>query len=181
MQETTDKIVDSEPDPQLGLRLGSYDENGHSQWFGYGKVNAAKAVQVARASVIASPLTTKEVGGINRKKLVIPDNDRRGVKSGISIADSSPIKDIQVTVEVKHEFLGDLEIYLVAPNNQKVLLQNRTLGRQTYLNKTYTTRSHPALKQFLSLSAKGHWQISIVDLAPQDIGSLNSWELALGI
>ena len=104
-----------------------------------------------------------------------------GVKSGISIADSSPIKDIQITVNVKHEFLGDLEIYLVAPNNQKVLLQNRTLGRQTYLNKTYTTRSHPALKQFLSLSAKGHWQILIVDLAPQDIGSLNSWELALGI
>ncbi|MDJ0692801.1 S8 family serine peptidase [Mastigocoleus sp. MO_188.B34] len=181
LQETTDKIVDSEPDPQLGLRLGSYDENGHSQWFGYGKVNAAKAVQVARASTIASPLATKQVGGSNRTRLVIPDNDSRGVKSRISITDSSPIKDIQVTVDVNHEFLGDLEIYLFAPNNQKVLLQNRTLGRQTYLNKTYTTRSNPALKQFLSISAKGNWQILIIDLALQDIGSLNSWELVLGI
>ena len=78
-------------------------------------------------------------------------------------------------------FLGDLEIYLVAPNNRKVLLQNRTLGRQTHLNKTYTMGSHPALKQLLSLKAKGRWELLIVDLAPKDVGNLNSWELTLGI
>ncbi len=181
LEETADKIVDSEPDPQLGLSLGSYDTNGHSQWFGYGKVNAAKAVEAARAFRTASAVATKQVGGINHANLLIPDGDRRGVKSGISISDSSPIEDIQVTVNLTHEFLGDLEIYLVAPNNQQVLLQSRTLGRQTYLNKTYTVQSHPALKEFLSLSAKGRWQLLIIDLVPQDVGSLNSWELTLGI
>jgi len=47
LEETADKIKDLEPDPVLGLNKGSYDDNGHSEWFGYGKVNAARAVQQA--------------------------------------------------------------------------------------------------------------------------------------
>jgi subtilisin family serine protease len=48
LEQTADKIVDSEPDPQLGNRMGNYDANNRrSDWFGYGKVNALKAVQAA--------------------------------------------------------------------------------------------------------------------------------------
>ena len=48
LEETADKIVDPDPDPQLGNRLGNYDTNNRrSDWFGYGKVNALKAVQAA--------------------------------------------------------------------------------------------------------------------------------------
>jgi subtilisin family serine protease len=49
LEQTTDKIVDNNPDPQLGFRYGSYDGNGDSLWFGAGKVNAYKAVQRAIA------------------------------------------------------------------------------------------------------------------------------------
>ena len=48
LQETADKIEDLEPDTVLGLQKGSYDANGHSEWFGFGKVNAARAVQRAK-------------------------------------------------------------------------------------------------------------------------------------
>ncbi len=44
---TADKITDPGPDPVLGLRKGTYDQNGHSEWFGYGKVNAFRAVRRA--------------------------------------------------------------------------------------------------------------------------------------
>lgn len=47
LQETTDKIVDLNPDPVLGSTKGEYGEDGHSAWFGFGKVNAAKAVAKA--------------------------------------------------------------------------------------------------------------------------------------
>ncbi|HMP14730.1 MAG TPA: S8 family serine peptidase [Saprospiraceae bacterium] len=47
LYSTTDKITDPQPDPVFQLRKGFYDENGHSEWFGYGKVNAYKAVQQA--------------------------------------------------------------------------------------------------------------------------------------
>ncbi len=47
LQQTADKITDPIPDPVLGNTKGTYDADGHSEWFGYGKVNAAKAVAKA--------------------------------------------------------------------------------------------------------------------------------------
>ncbi|MEM7554851.1 MAG: S8 family serine peptidase [Cyanobacteria bacterium P01_A01_bin.84] len=187
LEETADKIVDLDPDPQLGLNLGSYNENGHSQWFGYGKVNAAKAVQAAHKLRIASVGVTRDIEGYNHNRIAIPDNDPRGIKSAIAIGRSSPIamsapnlvKDIQVSVDITHQFLGDLEIYLIAPNNFRILLQSRTLGRSTSLQKTYTTRSHPVLNKLFSIQVNGTWQLLIIDLSPQDIGTLNKWELSL--
>lgn len=180
LEESADKIVDSDPDPQLGMRQGTYDSNGHSQWFGYGKVNAAKAVQAAQKLLTAVPSASKKVRVENSRQLNIPDNYQEGIKSAIAIQESSSIKDIEITVNITHDFLGDLEIYLIAPNNQQVLLQNRTLGRRTNLQTTYTIASHPSLKQLLSLAAKGKWQLWLIDYAPQDVGKLNSWSLVIG-
>jgi subtilisin family serine protease len=47
LEQTADKIEDKEPDPVLGNKKGTYDSRGHSEWFGFGKVNAAKAVKRA--------------------------------------------------------------------------------------------------------------------------------------
>jgi subtilisin family serine protease len=43
--ETADKIEDNQPDPALNFRKGTYDRDGHSEWFGYGKVNAYAALR----------------------------------------------------------------------------------------------------------------------------------------
>jgi subtilisin family serine protease len=179
LEETADKIVDPDPDPQLGLRAGTYDGSGHCQWFGYGKVNAARAVQAAQQLDVTVSSAKRQVQGANSSPVEIPDNDQRGIKSGIAIAETSLVKDIQVTLNITHDFLGDLEIYLIAPGNQQVLLQSRTLGRRTSLQTTYTVRSYPALKQLLSLPTKGNWQLWLIDYAPQDIGRLNTWELVI--
>jgi subtilisin family serine protease len=48
LKETADKIEDRQPDPVLGLTGGTYDNSGHSDWFGSGRVNAAAAVKRAR-------------------------------------------------------------------------------------------------------------------------------------
>ncbi|MEO0897805.1 MAG: S8 family serine peptidase [Bacteroidota bacterium] len=58
MEETADKIVDEDPDVVLGNELGTYDESGHSEWFGYGKLNAGAAVRLAletEGSLLSSP------------------------------------------------------------------------------------------------------------------------------
>ncbi|WP_093471051.1 S8 family serine peptidase [Paenibacillus popilliae] len=47
LQLTADKIQDTLPDHN-GNNRGTYDQKGHSEWFGYGKVNAAKAVKEAK-------------------------------------------------------------------------------------------------------------------------------------
>jgi subtilisin family serine protease len=48
LQNTADKIVDTDPDPILTTNRGQYI-NGHSDWFGAGKVNAARAVEEAKS------------------------------------------------------------------------------------------------------------------------------------
>jgi subtilisin family serine protease len=47
LQSTADKIVDASTDPMTGNAFGTYDRKGHCPWFGFGKVNAAKAVAEA--------------------------------------------------------------------------------------------------------------------------------------
>ncbi len=181
LEETADKIVDLDPDGQLGVRYGSYDDNGHSKWFGYGKVNALSAVKAALSLQASTAIATENIEGRNNAILAIPDNDKQGIKSPIVVSDSSFVRDIQVSVNITHEFLSDLEIYLIAPNNQRVLLQSRTLGRRNELQTTYCVQTHPVLKNLLNQSAKGRWQLWVIDTAPQDVGKLKNWELTLGI
>lgn len=181
LQDTADKIVDRDPDPQLGMRMGTYDTNGYSQWFGYGKVNAFKAVQAAKQKQVSTTQVTQVLKEYNGNILAIPDNNPDGVTSTIQITESAPLKTIQVTVEIEHDFLGDLEVKLESPKGQTVLLQSRTLGTKTHLQYTYSIENTPALKLCLNQDSLGSWRLKIVDFVPMDTGTLKSWELLLGI
>ncbi len=180
LQDTADKIVDLDPDPQFGFRKGTYSSAGHSEWFGYGKVNAFRAVQAAKAR-LTTPSPSRQVTGVNSTPVAIPDHNAQGVTSAIALADSSALRDIRVTVDVEHSFLGDLEISLIAPNNRTILLQSRTLGRRTRLQTQYTFQSTPTLQQLLGISARGTWRLLLVDRAPGETGRLNSWQLSVGV
>ncbi len=182
LQETADKIVDRDADPQLGMRLGTYDTNGHSQWFGYGKVNALKAVQAAQLKATQnSQSVTRRISGRNDQSVAIPDDNPQGISSAIRLTDSAVVREVQVKVHIEHSFLGDVEVSLKAPTGETVLLQSRTLGSRTQLQATYSEQTTPALKQVLYKPIVGVWQLQVVDYAPQDTGTLKSWELILGV
>jgi subtilisin family serine protease len=181
LQQSADKILDSDPDAQFGTRYGSYDNRGHSQWFGYGKVNAYKALQAAQQQLTTLPPVSRWIQGNNPQGLTIPDNDSRGVSSGISVGDSGVVLDIRVDVHLVHDFLGDVDLYLIDPRNETVLLQSRSLGRQMVLQGRYGIQTVPLLKSFLNRSARGTWQLRVVDRSPNDTGILKSWQLILGI
>lgn len=181
LQQTADKVVDPDSDPQLTFRLGSYDANGFSQWFGYGKVNAFKAVQAAQQQRVQPSQASQVLQGRNDNLVPIPDYNSQGVTSAINATNASPLRDIQVSVNIQHEFLGDIEVSLRSPNGIAVLLQGRTLGSTTQLQATYTLQNTPALKQLLNKPAAGVWQLWVVDYAQMDSGTLNSWELTLGV
>ncbi|HEY9878687.1 MAG TPA: S8 family serine peptidase [Leptolyngbyaceae cyanobacterium] len=181
LQSTADKIVDPNPDPQLGLHYGTYDKNGYSLWFGYGKVNAAKAVQEARRRLYSGRGVSRLVRSQNQTAVTIPDANPGGATSALRIADQGKIQDIQVTVEIDHEFLGDLDISLTAPDGERVLLQGRTLGTQTQLRQTYTLATTPALVRLLGRGTAGNWQLKAVDYAPSATGQIRQWELTLGV
>ncbi|QQE66021.1 peptidase S8 [Leptolyngbya sp. BL0902] len=181
LQTTADKIVDPAPDPQLGLKYGTYDGRGHSQWFGYGKVNALAAVQAAQARAWSQRRVRQILSQQNRTALVIPDNQPTGIDSAIVIAQNGTVTDLQVQVSLQHEFLGDISLTLIAPSGQTVLLQGRTLGRQTSLRQTYNLQTAPALVAMLGQPALGAWKLRIVDHAPAAMGRLLEWRLSLGL
>lgn len=180
LQATADKLVDPQPDPQLGLQKGTYDVNGHSQWFGYGKVNAARAVQSARQRIAPPPTVSRQIQQ-QGAAIDIPDYNPQGATSAIQIGDTSAIRDMQVSVDVEHSFLGDIEIILSAPSGQTVLLQNRTLGRSTRLQATYSLQTTSALRQFINQSAAGSWQLRLVDYALLNTGRLRGWQIVFGV
>lgn len=181
LQDTTDKRVDADPDPQLGLCKGTYDGQGHSPWFGYGKVNALKAVQAAQGSRPPVRVSRRKIRQANVTPLEIPDFNPEGIKSAIHVQDNSRIQEIQVHLEVEHSCLGDLEIYLLPPQGESILLQGRTLGSQTSLKGLYTLQTTPLLKTCLHQTAAGTWHLLLIDQAPLHTGHLKRWQLDIGI
>lgn len=181
LQQTADKIVDPNPDPQFGWRRGTYTNGGHSEWFGYGKVNAFRAVQAAvqrRSPAIAPQRQWQQT---QTPQLAIPDYPAKGVVSAIAVADGGIVRTIQVTVELVHPFLGDLEVFLLPPNQAPILLQGRTLGRRTRHQGTYSPQTTPLLGRVLGQKAAGLWQLQVCDRAAGDTGTLQSWQLTLGL
>jgi subtilisin family serine protease len=145
LEETADKIEDTEPDPVLGLTKGSYDANGHSQWFGHGKVNAARAVQRARE-------LHEGATGISNLRI-------EGVTADGNLAETDAVQLFRVTLG---DMLGvtlqgpegeDFDLYLkrgsvpttedydargvTGSANEKVVLQSAEPGEYYILVKSY--------------------------------------------
>jgi subtilisin family serine protease len=182
LQQTADKIVDNDPDPQLGFRKGTYEAGGRCDWFGYGKVNAFRAVQTAMQRQVAAAIgPSRQIQQQNTTSLDIPDADPKGIVSPIQVTESALIRDVQVTVVIEHSYVGDLEVSLVAPAGQTILLQSRTTGRRSGLQATYTPQTTPLLRRLLNEPSQGRWQLRVVDQAQGDTGALKIWQLTLGV
>ena len=180
LQDTADKIEDKTRDPQLGLSYGSYDNRGHSLWFGYGKVNAYKAVKAARDRYLTNRRLTKTIEQTSAVTLTLPADRTAMQQAGITINQRGRLQDIQVYVEIRHGFLGDLSISVMSPQGKSVLLQGRTLGRQTQIRKTYTFENTPALSLLMNHGIHGRWQLKILDHSETHQGQLLQWSLKLG-
>ncbi len=181
LQDTADKIEDTARDPQLGLAYGRYDNRGHSLWFGYGKVNAYKAVKAARDRHLATRQLTKTIEQSSATTLTIPADRTTMQQAGITINQYGRLQDVQVYVEIHHGFLGDLSISILSPQGKEVLLQGRTLGRQTQLRKTYTFENTPALTLLINQGIHGRWQLKVMDHTETHQGQLLQWLLRLGV
>ncbi|PZO16753.1 MAG: peptidase S8 [Leptolyngbya foveolarum] len=181
LQVTTDKIIDKDPDPQLGQKYGTYDKDGHSLWFGYGKVNAYQAVKVSQARALSDRALHQTITATNSASTPIPDNDPRGLLSAVEVSDRGLLQDLKVFIQAEHEFLGDVSFTLLSPSDESILIQSRTLGRQTRLQRTYSLVSTPAIRRLLNTEIRGRWQLQVVDHVAGHTGRLKKWELVFGI
>ncbi|MDO9595781.1 MAG: M12 family metallo-peptidase, partial [Lutibacter sp.] len=127
----------------------------------------------------------------------IPDNNATGVSSTISISDNKLIRDINVTVNIPHEWVGDLDLTLISPSGRQVMLSANNGDDGTgYINTVFddsalnsirdgiapftgTFSPEGSLSNFYNEESFGNWTLKVVDSGPEDIGTINSWRLEI--
>lgn len=168
MMETADKI---DPDN------GQYDDGGHSPWYGHGRINAAAALQMASGAGNAPrlPQTLYIEHRVNKPILDLAD-----IEDGISFPETVQAQGIEVSVDIRHSYRGDLRVRLVAPTGHEVILHDREGGGRQDLVASYRSSSEPALfEPLISAPAQGRWHLRIADMASGDEGMLVKWGLAI--
>jgi len=166
LRRACDKI-----DPQGG----AYDaSSGHSPKYGYGRLNARTAVELAHPP----PQNTLTVG----RTFDAPIPDLQTVSFDLVVTDDTAMEALAVAIDLKHTFISDLIIRLRAPASARVnpvTLHNRAGGATRDLKKTYDSSTTPGLGAFAGKSGKGTWTLQIQDAATEDVGRLVSFSLML--
>jgi len=86
---------------------GNYDAAGHSPKYGFGRLNARTAVELAK------PQPQNAITISRRFDAPIPD--LQTVSFALDVPDNTPVERLTVTVDLKHTFIGDLIITLKPP------------------------------------------------------------------
>ena len=170
LKESTDKI-----DPANG----NYNAEGHSDEYGWGRINAARAVRMARDRL--APLVTRHVSFETSPNLGIPDHNAVGASSSIQVNETALVRNIEVSVDIEHTYQGDLRVKLTAPDGREAMLHERKGGGQDNLVRSFDMDDTPSLSNLTGRGAQGSWVLSVADLASRDIGVLKNWGFNLGL
>jgi len=126
----------------------------------------------------------------------IPDNNTTGVNSVITIpTTTATITDVNIIVNITHNWTADVNLKLIAPDGTEVVLSNNNGGNgNNYINTVFdtdaatsiTTGSAPFMGNFLpegdlsqlnGSSPSGDWILNVTDTELFVSGTLDSWSL----
>ncbi len=154
---------------------GNYDATtGHSEKYGFGRLNAGNAVNLARPVPQNSAVISRNFDG--------PIPDLQTVSYFLDVAETTAVTRVTVSLDIRHTFIGDLVLTLIPPaatGVANVTLAKRAGGSQKNLLKTFDTVNTPKLAGFVGKSCKGTWTLQIQDAAREDFGTLVSFGLEL--
>jgi subtilisin family serine protease len=151
---------------------GRYDANGHSRKYGYGRVNAKRAVDLALpvAGDVTSVATTRAV----------PIPDLATARLELDIAGSGRIKTLKVDVDLEHTWIGDLVVRVTPPRGTAIVLHDREGGGTENLRRTYDEVTTPELKAMRGKSARGRWVLEVQDREKEDEGRVRRFAVEVG-
>jgi len=157
---------------------GSYDEQGHSRLYGYGRVNALKAVELAAPPTQTTPIV------VNQAVRDVPIQDLRSAELSLIVAETAPLLNLEVAVDLDHTYIGDLVVTLRPPESleiEPIKLHNRAGGGRNNLKQTYDAIMVPELAQLEGKAPTGTWTLEVLDLARWDNGVLHSFTLKMEV
>ncbi|MBD8526685.1 S8 family serine peptidase [Pseudomarimonas arenosa] len=99
-------------------------------------------------------------------------NDNSTINSPISVSGRSGngLSSTQVAVDIKHTYIGDLTVDLIAPDGSVYNLHNRSGGSADNIIRNYTVN-------LSSEALNGSWTLRVRDSANADTGYLDRWAI----
>ena len=154
---------------------GKYGADGHSKWYGYGRVNARRAVELAAPS---RPAYTVAVSVAQDVAI----QDLKTSTQRLRVAYDEPVKSMRVHVDIEHTYLGDLVVTLKPPAATGVgaiVLHDKAGGGTANLKASFDAVSTPGLAALAGKTPQGDWELSVRDTAKQDTGQLRQVALEI--
>jgi len=156
----------------------NWSQNAAGIWFnpnyGFGLVNAGKAVEMAKDFSLPSEKET-QLYNIDTN-VPIPDNNTTGISLNIDVDENISIEYVNVWVSIPdHTFPGDLEIDLISPNGT---ISKLSYGGKYYVDGTIENKRYGSNK-FLDEYSKGTWKLVVKDLNSGDTGTLKNVKLQI--
>jgi len=153
---------------------GRYDATGHSVYYGFGRLNALTAVELARPA--------PRRAAVVERRFDAPIPDLQTVRFALDLHESAPVESISVDVSLEHTFVGDLVITLEPPAATgvgRVVLHNRGGGSGSRLTRTFDRGNTPGIERFSGKVCRGRWVLVIQDAAARDSGTLRSFGISV--
>jgi subtilisin-like proprotein convertase family protein len=128
-----------------------------------------------------TPPATGPIALTHAPNVSIPDNDPAGIEDTLSVDRDGKIKSISIDLDVKHTWVGDLNIVLVSPDGEEIKLHKRGgRGRDDIVGRfggDGELKAYDDLASLVGKDVRGDWKLKINDMAGQDVGTLVSWGL----
>jgi subtilisin-like proprotein convertase family protein len=113
--------------------------------------------------------------------LAIPDDQPGGVASSLTVSQAGKVKEISVGVDIRHTFIGDLEVTLRSPSGRTIVLHDRTGASANDLVGSYSSLDHVELSTLIGQQPQGEWALHVRDFAALDTGTLRRWDLDIAL
>lgn len=109
-------------------------------------------------------------------KKLIPDNDPNGLVDRINVVRNLTVKAVDVHVNIKHPYNGDISIELAGPNGKKVNLHSPSRVPGKNITKNF---NGDMMSDLIGDKSKGEWALKVIDSGARDDGTLEDWTLHL--
>ena len=152
-----------------------------SPWFGFGKVDAHRAVAeaISRRTPAPAPTSASTSTARSNRIIAIPDANTSGAEDRLALAGTGEVGSCSLQVDIEHPYIGDLVVSLTAPDGRAAVVHERNGGNQKNLARTWTLADTPALAALIGAKIAGDWRLRVRDMAASDIGKLRGWSLTV--
>lgn len=153
---------------------GQYDADGRSTHYGYGRLDARKAVELALPPQPAYVAVHEA-----RQDVEIADNQTSRIR--VAVGDTKKIKDVRIRVDIDHTWIGDLVVSVKPPDHPKIKLHDRAGGSSDNLKVTYDVASTPDLGALIDTVQTGTWTLEVADQYAGDRGTIRAFAVELAL